>query len=66
VTERFADHAAHLAGMVPLLLGWVPELFWNATPAELTAILAPEARGGPAPLSRGELNRLMEHDRNGR
>jgi uncharacterized phage protein (TIGR02216 family) len=66
VSERFGDCAARLAGAVPLLLGWPPDVFWNATPAELAAILAPDATGLPAPLSRGELNHLLEHDRDGR
>jgi uncharacterized phage protein (TIGR02216 family) len=62
MTERFGDRAARLAGTVPLLLGWAPDAFWNATPAELAAILAPEAASMPAPLSRGELNHLMERE----
>ena len=62
---RFGDAAARLAGTVPLLLGWEPDIFWNATPAELAAILAPEAAGAPAPLSRKEFDRLMERDRDG-
>jgi uncharacterized phage protein (TIGR02216 family) len=36
----FADTAAQLAGQTALLLGWRPDDFWNATPAELAAILA--------------------------
>jgi uncharacterized phage protein (TIGR02216 family) len=66
VSEHFADSAARLAGLVPLLLGWPPDAFWNATPAELAAVLAPGAAGAPVPLSRGELDRLMERERNGR
>lgn len=65
MSERFADAAARLAGTVPLLLGWLPDDFWNATPAELAAILAPQAGGHIVPLSRGELNELMERDRDG-
>jgi uncharacterized phage protein (TIGR02216 family) len=63
MSESFTDGAARLAGLVPRLFGWPPDAFWNATPAELAAILAPEAGGEPAPLSRGELDRLMERER---
>lgn len=46
----FADAALRLAGLTGALLGWRPDRFWQATPAELAAILAaltPDA--GPAP-----------------
>jgi uncharacterized phage protein (TIGR02216 family) len=65
MSERFADAAARLAGTVPLLLGWLPDHFWSATPAELAAILAPRADEHVAPLSRGELDKMMECDRDG-
>lgn len=35
----FADRSAELAGQIPARFGWTPEQFWNATPAELVAIL---------------------------
>ena len=58
--ERFSDSAARLAGLSGALLGWRPEEFWRATPAELgtviEAMLGPEAKGA----SRGDLERLME------
>jgi uncharacterized phage protein (TIGR02216 family) len=60
---NFADGALRLAGMIPRLLGWTPAAFWNATPAELAAIVAPA--GQSAPLTRGELTSLMERDRDG-
>lgn len=66
MSNRFAEGAARLSGAVPLLLGWSPDMFWNATPTELAAILAPDATGSPAPLSRDELDTLMERDRDGR
>ena len=37
---NFADSALQLAGHTAVLLGWRPDDFWNATPAELAAILA--------------------------
>ena len=60
----FGAGAARLAGVIPRLLGWQPGDFWNATPAELAAIFtAPDQPA--APLTRGELNALMEQDRHG-
>ena len=35
----FADAAGRLAGLAGALLGWPPEMFWTATPAELAAVL---------------------------
>lgn len=60
---RFSDNAARLAGLVPRLLGWTPAAFWEATPAELAAILAPAPAGEP--LLRHELETLMERDNHG-
>jgi hypothetical protein len=64
----FADGARRLSGQVALLLGWRPDDFWAATPAELAAIFAardeagePGARG----LSRRDLARMMERDSDG-
>ena len=65
MSARFAESAARLAGAVPRLLGWLPDAFWNATPSELSAILAPQAGGEAAPLTRSELDRLLEQDRHG-
>jgi hypothetical protein len=36
---EFRIEAIQLAGQTALLLGWRPDDFWNATPAELAAIL---------------------------
>ena len=62
---RFADGARRLAGLVPRLLGWRPGELWEATPAELAAILAAGERGSGTPLSRRELTALLERDRHG-
>ena len=53
----FSESAARLAGLAGALLGWRPDEFWNATPAELAAILAPAA---PSCASAADLARLKE------
>jgi len=35
----FSDAAARLAGLAGATLGWRPEEFWRATPAELACVL---------------------------
>jgi hypothetical protein len=70
MTTCFADGARRLAGLVPRTLGWRPGEFWEATPAELAAILAAlrqaqDQREGGEPLSRAEMATLMERDSHG-
>ncbi len=45
---NFAASASQLAGQTALLLGWRPDDFWNATPAELGVILAAVTPTGDA------------------
>ncbi len=62
----FTDQAARLAGVIPAMVGWRPDDFWSATPAEVAAILhPPESTGAGESLNRAELNRLMERDGHG-
>jgi hypothetical protein len=76
MSGTFAAGAARLAGVTPRLLGWRPDDFWNATPAELATIFAAvlrsldelgtqDERVSGTPLTRGELTALMEQDRHG-
>jgi hypothetical protein len=65
VTGTFAARAGRLAGIAARLLGWRPDDFWNATPAELAAIFTADDESGADPLTRGELAALMEQDRHG-
>ncbi|WP_156456143.1 phage tail assembly chaperone, partial [Sphingomonas sp. CCH9-E2] len=37
--EDFSRSAARLAGQAGVAFGWTPELFWNATPAELAVLV---------------------------
>lgn len=61
----FSKGAATLAGLVPRVLGWRPDDFWNATPAELAAIIASNQAAEAEPLSRAELDRMLERERHG-
>ena len=56
----FTNGAARLAGLVPRLLGWRPDDFWQTTPAELAAVLTTFEPADEQPLSRIELDRLLE------
>jgi len=64
VSDSFADAALLLAGHAARALDWTPDIFWNATPAELAACFASndDAR---IPPSRDEIAALIERDRNG-
>lgn len=57
--DHFAAGASRLAGLATRAFGWTPAAFWQATPAELAAILATDGPASPAPLGRGELAELM-------
>lgn len=57
---EFAAAASHLAGAAAVLLGWQPEEFWRATPAELAAVLRAMTGGAHEPLQQAEITRLME------
>jgi uncharacterized phage protein (TIGR02216 family) len=42
----FAECAVRLAGSAGAMLGWSPDAFWRATPAELAAVVAAASGGG--------------------
>lgn len=56
----FAEAATRLAGMAGLAFGWTPEIFWNATPAELGALVCALTGESRAPPNRTEIARLKE------
>ncbi len=62
----FSDAAARLAGIAGALLGWRPDEFWKATPAELAAVLGALAGEEQAPASADDLQRLMRMFPDGR
>lgn len=55
----FADAAAAAWGLAAQALGWTPETFWAATPAELRGALGLGAAAGER-LDGSGLARLME------
>lgn len=54
---RFGERASALSGIVARLLGWRPDEFWQATPAELATALHDEM---VEPVAGDELERLRE------
>jgi len=56
----FSEAAARLAGIAGALLGWRPEEFWTATPAELAAVLGAMSGGEGATAGAADLARLKE------
>jgi len=60
VGDEFGASAARLAGLTGALLGWRPDEFWAATPAELATIFDALTPKGEAPPSRADLARLKE------
>lgn len=56
----FGEAATRLAGLTGALLGWRPGEFWEATPAELEAVLRALAGEEVAGAGAADLKRLME------
>lgn len=61
--RRFAPVALRLAGLAGWHLGWGAEQFWNATPAEMEAVVAAmleRTSAADAPPSRPDIAKLQE------
>ncbi|WP_394663266.1 phage tail assembly chaperone [uncultured Sphingomonas sp.] len=57
----FAEEAGRLAGMAGAVLGWSPDRFWRATPAELYGVVTAMAgQVDEAPPTSATLARLRE------
>lgn len=61
MTDTFGRSAQLLAGHMARLLGWRPDEFWHATPAEVVAVLGPPDAAA-RPLDRATFDSLMERD----
>ena len=55
---EFAASAARLAGLAGALLGWRPDEFWKATPAELATVFQAVIGEGEAVATPVDLERL--------
>lgn len=62
---RFGEAATRLAGQAALLVGWTPDTFWAATPAELMAIAMAAAPPPGDGIDRTTLTAMMERDAHG-
>jgi len=59
--ERFGAAALALAGVTARVLGWRPDDFWAATPADVAAVLAAwREDAGVEGVGRAELAAMME------
>ena len=57
----FAEAAVRLAGFAGAFLGWTPDAFWRATPAELGAVvMALRGEGGLDPPDGATMAKLRE------
>mgnify|MGYP001544601571 CR=1 FL=1 len=60
--QTFGEAAARLCSAASSLLGWRPEEFWRATPAELATALAATAAEPLPPERIAELRRRFPDD----
>jgi uncharacterized phage protein (TIGR02216 family) len=66
VSPVFADAARQGSALSARLLGWRPDEFWRATPAELAMAFAdPANAAASAPPDRETIAKLMERDADG-
>ena len=65
VSETLAARIPRLAALSAQVLGWSPDTFWRATPADLALALSDPHTPIDAPLSRTDLETLLEQDRHG-
>ena len=60
--SRFCEQAVRLFPLAARALGWTPDTFWAATPADLALALTEPGTAG-AGLTRAEFDRLLkDHD----
>ena len=56
----FSDSAGRLAGFAGAVLGWAPEVFWRATPAELAGVVGALVGEVEMPPDASTIARLRE------
>lgn len=59
--SNFSGGVPPLAALAAQALGWTPEAFWHATPAELATALGATTPAAQS-MARGDLETLMERD----
>ncbi|WP_294293483.1 phage tail assembly chaperone [uncultured Sphingomonas sp.] len=57
--EDFQRTASRLAGRICAAVGWAPDTFWSATPAEVAALFVDPAAAVPT-MTSADLTTLME------
>jgi len=62
--SEFRSGLPPLAALAAQALGWPPEAFWRATPAELATALGPVTPTAQG-MARGDLESMMERDPDG-
>ena len=62
MNSDFGPQVVRLYALAARTLGWQPDEFWAATPAELVAALSPPAAATDQPIGRDQLNTMMELD----
>ena len=65
VSDPFGVCAARLGGQAALLLGWMPDAFWAATPEELATVLSAMRQPEGGAIDKSTLDKMMEADRGG-
>jgi len=64
VTRDFAGSLHRALALSAQHLGWTPDVFWQATPAELHMALRDPTQTTAARISRSDLENLLERDQN--
>lgn len=65
MTANFANGLERLNAMAAQYLKWPPDQFWAATPAELLFALADPDANPADPISRDEIEQLLERECDG-
>lgn len=65
MSDLLAQAVPVLAHAASRTLGWRPDEFWTATPAELVMALVEPGTTATAPLTRDDILELIERDSHG-